>query len=372
MTQPVEMSLDTKCYLCERYYANSQDSFFVYKCFLCMKFTFYCISCELILQKLFGKGNFFKCMFCDKLTNALDKLEIGSQKFKNNISNNSFFKTPSKPFIENNIPISSIRQNNHSKYFINNNKEEERKDNNSNINNPNNIVISNFLTDFNKINIDLSLNEKTINDNKSISSINNNNKFFFNKNINTSDTANTTNRTLANSNSLSNLNSMNNFSLLTSKSRLNKRFCLNESLLGRKRDDSVNASEYRQPSKIINRNPRSRGKFKNLISMKMSKMYKNDNNSNNPFINKNESVDKTLDEYRKKNSEIKNVFLSSLNNNNNDNNEINSGFGFNLLRDNKNTNNIFVNRQSNLMNFSGIDGKSTPHRLSSNNSFEYF
>ena len=51
-----------------------------------MKLTSYCISCELKLQKLFGKGNFFKCMFCDKLTNALDKLEIASQKAKYNIN----------------------------------------------------------------------------------------------------------------------------------------------------------------------------------------------------------------------------------------------------------------------------------------------
>ena len=310
MSHPVELPLDTKCYLCDTYYANSQESFFAYKCFLCMKFTSYCMSCELKLQKLFGKGNFFKCMFCDKLTNALDKLEIASQKAKYNINNNSFFKTPSKPFMENNIPISSIRQNNKSNFFINNN-EEERKDNN---NIPNNMVISNFLNDFNKININLALNKKSLNDNKSISSLNTNNKIFLNRNINSSDTSKLTNRTLTNYMS-----------------------------------------------------SRSRGKFKNLISMKMSKMYRNENN----ISNNNEGMEETLNEYRKKNCEIKNVFLSSLNSINK--NGENSGIRFNLLKDNnKNNNNIFINRQKEIMNFSTIDGKTTPHRLSSNNSFEYF
>ena len=370
MTQQVELSLDTKCYLCDSFYANSQESFIVYKCFLCMKYTSYCLPCELKLQRLFGKGNFFKCLFCDKLTNALDKLEIKSPKSKLNI-NNSFFKTPSKPFMENNIPISSIRQNNHSNFFINNN-EEERKDNNSNINNPNNIVISNFLNDFNKININLALNQKSLNNNKSISSINNNKNFPY-KNINITDTTKGTNWTLTNSNSLSNFKTMNNFSLLTNKSRLNKRFCLNESLLGKKRDDSENASEYRQTLRSNNIcTSRSRGKFKNLISIQMSKMYKNENN-NNSFIGKNQGIEETLNEYRKKNCEMKNVFLSGLNSCNN--NKDNNGFGFNLLRtNNKNSINPFMDKQREIINFSTIDGKATPHRISSNNnnSFEFF
>ena len=152
-----------------------------------------------------------------------------------------------------------------------------------------------------------------------------------NRNINISDIS-----SKANNKSLINPNNMNDFSLLTSRNRLNKRFCLNESLLGKKRDESANNNEFRglrQNSKINIRNP-SKGKFRNLISMKMSKVYNNDEMSNNNANN----------------------------------------FGLNLLRDksrNKDVkNNIFANHQRSIT-LSFIDGKSTPHRLS-NNSFEYF
>jgi hypothetical protein len=251
----------------------------------------------------------------------------------------------------NNIPISSIRQSNNSNnyFFKANNAEEERKNNgnernNNNDNSPsdnNKIMLSHFLNDFNKMNINFSL--KNISNNNNIS----NGTSFNNKNY-----LNNNNTTMNNSNNISNYpkNDMNDFSLLTSRSRLNKRFCLNESLLGKKRDDSLNATEFRgfnnyrerQNSKINIRNP-SRGKFKNLISMKMSKVYNNDEMAN------------TINEFNKKNNN--NPFMIKLvteKNRNNDNMK----------------NNLFSNNQRSI-NLSFIDGKSTPHRLS-NNSFEYF
>ncbi len=322
MSQSMELPLDTRCYLCDSYYANIHQPFVIYKCFKCKKLTPYCISCEIKLQKLFGKGNFFKCTHCDKLANAEDKVEVGpSTNSNNNINlNNSFYKTPSKPFMENNIPISSIRQsNNGNNFFIKvNNTVEERKNNanDRSKNSPEKIMLSHFLEDFNKMNINFALKNRSNNSN-------NGNK---------------------------QNNNMNDFSLLTSRNRLNKRFCLNESLLGKKRDESLNATEFRgfnnyrerQNSKINIRNP-SRGKFKNLISMKMSKVYNNDEMAN------------TINEYKKKNNN--NPFMINLfteKNRNNDNMK----------------SNLFSNNQQSI-NLSFIDGKSTPHRLS-NNSFEYF
>ena len=343
MSQSIELPLDTKCYLCDSYYVNVCQSFIIYKCFKCKNCTPYCASCEIKLQKLFGKGNFFKCIHCDKLANAEDKIEVAPSKnnlYENSNSNsnsNSFYKTPSKPFMENNIPISSIRQSNNSNnyFFKLNNAEEERKNNNA----PSNkVMLSHFLDDFNNMNINFSL--KNISNNNIPNNTSLNNKTYLNnittvnngnRNINISDIS-----SKANNKSLINPNNMNDFSLLTSRNRLNKRFCLNESLLGKKRDESANNNEFRglrQNSKINIRNP-SKGKFRNLISMKMSKVYNNDEMSNNNANN----------------------------------------FGLNLLRDksrNKDVkNNIFANHQRSIT-LSFIDGKSTPHRLS-NNSFEYF
>lgn len=328
MSQKVELPLDTQCYLCDSFYANVHQIFVIYKCFVCMKSTPYCMSCELKLQRLFGKGYLFKCRFCDKLTNAIEKIEVSPPN--NNINvNNSFFKTPSKPFVENNTPISSIRQNNNSNYIYKLNQEEEKIENNTN-----KTVLSNFLNDFNKININLALKQNA-------------NEI---RNVNNPGVAKV-NQVLNNSNSLSDFKTINDYSLLTSRNRLNKRLALNESLLTRKRDDSENNHN------LSRLNP-SKGKFKNLISMKMSKVYKNNN----------EDADNSVNDFRKNNCEIKNIFLKDNNNN------PNNGLYSNLISErNKNDNvgyNPFLSNQRGL-NYSFIDGKSTPHRLA-NNSFEYF
>ena len=90
----------------------------------------------------------------------------------------------------------------------------------------------------------------------------------------------------------------------------------------------------------------------------MSKVYKNNN----------EDVDNSVNDFRKNNCEIKNIFLKDNNNN------PNNGLYSNLISErNKNDNvgyNPFLSNQRGL-NYSFIDGKSTPHRLA-NNSFEYF
>jgi len=190
MSQKVEIPLDTQCYLCDSYYSQAHLVFVVYKCFLCMKYTPYCMACELQLQRLFGKGNFFKCMICDKLTNALDKIEVCPCSI-NDISNSSIININNKNYINNTII---------------------------------NIIVSPFRKDGHD------------------------------------------------------------YSLLANRSRLNKRLGLNDTLSGRKRDDSENNIK-------LNRTNRSRGKFKNLISMKMSKVYKKDNNEDREIsTNNNESM----------------------------------------------------------------------------------
>ena len=341
MSLSFQLPSNTKCYLCDSFYSNNLQSFIVYKCFLCMKLTPYCMSCEFKLQKLFGKGNFFKCSHCDKLTNALDKIEIAPS------NNNSFYKTPTKPFMENNVPISSIRPNNSINFLIKKDEDEERKDENNDRNNsPNEIMLSRFLDDFNKINLNNKRNNNISNNNFMNNTIAVNNNRSINPFIISKDNNN-------NLSSVSNYNKINDFSLLTSKNHLNKRFCLNESLLARKREDSENANEFRgynrykegQNPKINDRNP-SRGKFKNLIAMKMSRVYNNDNNNSKEIEN--------------------NSFV--INNNVN-----NSGFGFNLIKNKKHErvkSNLFFNDPKRI-SFNLLEGKSTPHRLT-NNSFEYF
>ena len=193
--------------------------------------------------------------------------------------------------------------------------------------------------------IDFAQEQKANNDLGNTSFINNN------RNINNPGVSQT-NHLLNNSSSLSNFKGINNYSLLTSRNRLNKRLALNESLLEKKRDDSENNHN-------LNRVNPFRGKFKNLISMKMSKVY-NKNNDN---------ADNSFNDFRKNNCNIKNIFLKDNNNNN-----ANNGIYSNIRSErNKNDNvgyNPFLSDQRGL-NYSFIDGKSTPHRLT-NNSFEYF
>ena len=65
MSQAIELPLNTQCYLCDSFFSQSQYPFVVYKCFCCLELTPNCYSCEKILQKLFGRGNLFKCAKCN-------------------------------------------------------------------------------------------------------------------------------------------------------------------------------------------------------------------------------------------------------------------------------------------------------------------
>ena len=248
MSDELELSLDTKCYLCDLFFTQSNEPFILYKCFCCMKFTPYCFSCELKIQRLFGRGNLFKCTYCNKLTNAIDKIEINPQNIKKNINpisnslstkNSSYFKTPIKSLIENNSLLNNIR--------LNHQNNEERKDNNNSIISSDNNVISNFIKEFslfdlsnNSINRNITKNRNPeINNNminSSLSIIRDNNINNYSKNRR--DISNFGNRTLTNSNSVNNFRKINDYSLLKDRNRINRKYCVNNNFLGKKRDES--------------------------------------------------------------------------------------------------------------------------------------
>ncbi len=402
MTQQVEISLDTQCYLCESFLAQSQRPYTVYKCFRCMKCTYYCFSCELIMQKLFGQGNFFKCVHCNKLSNAIDKIEINPLNILNRpnqiqkvmpVNNNTFYKTPTKPFMENNVPISSIRSFN-TNYAINqnNNNEEERKDNNNNANsninaNTNNNMLSNFINEFSMINLALNSNKNDIpqiNQNhhypNSYSNNINNNSINFNQNISNSNNniqnnSNLANRTLTSSGSVSNFRKVNDFSLLRSKRRMNRKFCLNETFLGKKRDEYNMKSEFRGYNKskdkmtIKNQEQNRRNIFgttkpKKLISRNMSKVYNTENNINNyTKIEIEPNNVNVINNNKKDNFQLNNVFSNN-----------NNSLGFALFNDNNMRSNLFNKNEMmhQKSNSTIIDGNVTPHRIYDNLDDQYF
>lgn len=383
MSQPVEISLDTLCYLCDSFLAQSQEPYVVYKCFCCMKFTPYCFSCELKIQKLFGRGNFFKCVHCNKLTNAIDKIEINPSKHPINSNqiqkgisiNNSFYKTPTKPFVENNAPISSIKCVS-SNYLVSQKNEEERKDNNISTSNK---MLSNFINEFNMINLALNSNKNNVpqvNQNQncqdSHNNLNNNSVYLSqNNNNNIQNNSNLMNRTLTTSGSVNNFKKISNFSLLRSKRRLNKKFCLNDTFLGKKRDESNMKSEFRGYNKSkektisINKNKDIFGttKPKKLISRNMSKVYKTENNINNNLTCSNIELGRVINNFKRENCELNNIFLNN-----------NGSSGFPLFNDNNMRSNLFVNNQNGGMgqNSTCTDGTTTPHRIYDNNDGQYF
>lgn len=153
MWQKIKLSLKTKCYLCGTYFDQSRESYVLYKCFFCKKFTHYCFFCSLKSQKIFYRENFFKCLYCNKLTNSLDKIVINpcfQNYFKE--SNNSFIINNNLTAInkgdKKNKIISKNNQNKDDNYISLNNKcnKNERKVNY--LKNKNYIINSNKMKIF--------------------------------------------------------------------------------------------------------------------------------------------------------------------------------------------------------------------------------
>jgi len=379
----MEVSIDSHCYLCDSFFAQTQEPYVVYKCFCCMKFTPYCIPCELKIQKLFGRGNFFKCIHCNKLTNAIDKLEINPSNPQKNIGqihkgisiNNSFFKTPQKSFIENNVPISSIKCNNSSNnnYIINSKNNEERKDNNSN-GIGNSTMLSNFINEFKMINLALNSSKNDLSQNCQTQNRFNINDNYMNNTISCSVNGNSIdnhkgNKILINSGSMQNLNNVSDHSLLKSKDRLNKRFVLNNTFLGKKRDESDKKSEFRGynksknkvPSSSIDKNVLGTTKSKKIITRKMHKICKTDADMRN-FNTENIELKPAVNDSRKENVELSNIFMNK-----------DGSFCFPSINDSNISSSLFINQNTGLGRSSmGINGTVTPHRILDNTDGQYF
>ena len=370
--QQLELSSETQCSLCDLFYSQSQKPFIIYKCFCCLKLTPVCLSCELILQRILGKGNLFKCIHCNKLTSSLDKFEINPSNQQNIINqrnfltNSSFFKTPIKSFLDNNsnnAALNSFRFN------------EERKDDSSVC--PNNNPISTFVKEFSLF--DIGKNSNSISnlgqiENSSKNNINNinfvNSSLFTNINKrNIAGTSNFVNRTLTSSNSVNDLRKNNDFSLLKQKRRINRRFCLKDiSFLGRKRDDSFNLEDSRgyekSKDKVIfnngNRNILGTVKPKKLITKKMSRLYSrgNDENNTNALTKCKFGLISDENNFRREdlkfNGNFANPFENCLNMNNN---------------------NLFINQNGLFgQGMNAISGTATPHKFytNTNNDEIYF
>ena len=379
----MEVTIDSHCYLCDSFFAQSQEPYVVYKCFCCMKFTPYCIPCELKMQKLFGRGNFFKCIHCNKLTNAIDKLEINPSNQQKNLSqirkgislNNSFFKTPQKPFIESNVPISSIKCNNsgNNNYLINSKNGEERKDNNSN-GIGNSTMLSNFINEFKMINLALNSNKNDFSQNCQNQNCFNINDNYMNNTISGSVNGNNidnhkANKILINSGSMQNLNNVSDHSILKSKARLNKRFILNNTFLGKKRDESDKKSEFRgynkskdmKPSSSIDKNVLGTTKTKRIITRKMHKICKTDADMSN-FNTENIELKPAVNDFRKENVELSNIFMNK-----------DGSFCFPSVNDSNISSSLVINQNTAIGHSSmGINGTVTPHRILDNTDGQYF
>ena len=355
MSETIELPLNIQCYLCDSLFCQSQQIYILYKCFTCMKFTPYCLPCELKMQKLLGRGIFFKCNYCDKLTNALDKIEVSPQNFLMNmnpltnsisINNNPCLKTPIKP-LDSNQQSSSIKYNK----IISLAKpktEEERKDNSIN-----NDVLTNFINEFKKV--ELEINSKNngisqIGDIRNCSESNNNLKKNNSISLHKGNIYNYSNKTLANSNSVNKLNKINDFSLLKSRKRFNKGFG-NATFLGKKRDDSnspinlrgCNKSKEKSESISASRDIFGTTKPKRIITKNNLKLGRTINGLNN-FNN---GLCSTSNNSRRHIIDLKSCLM------------------------NRNPEIHFTNSGNNE-GFNTISGTVTPHRLYVNNNDEIY
>ena len=383
MSEALELSLDTQCYLCDLLFTHSNEPFILYKCFCCMKFTPYCFSCELKLQRLFGRGNLFKCICCNKLTNAIDKIEINPQSIQKNINpisnslstkNSSYFKTPIKSLIQNNSLLNNIKLNKINEH--NSKNEEERKDNNNSIISSDNNVISNFIKEFslfdlannsNNINItrirNPEINNSMVNNSLTIYRDNNINNYIKN-NRDVSNLGNR-NRALTNSNSMNDFRRINDYSLLRDRKRINRQFCVNNNFLGKKRDESEKSGDLRGKSKdkICSNNNL---KIKKLISRNMSRLYSNGNNNgiDGSSLTRGKLGYSAINNSRTDFFDFKNNMI-----------KYNGSFG-NPIGNNYNiSSNLFSNQNEIVgigLNNNTISGTATPHKFNTISDEQYF
>lgn len=379
MSEALELSLDTQCYLCDLFFTQSNEPFILYKCFCCMKFTPYCFSCELKIQRLFGRGNFFKCTYCNKLTNAIDKIEINPQNIKRNINlisnplstkNSSYFKTPIKSLIENN---SLLRLNSH-----NSQNEEEKKDNNNSIISSDNNVISNFIKEFSLFDLASNSNNRNITKirnpeinnnmiNSSLTIIRDNNINNYTKNRRDISNYGNRNRALTNSNSVNDFRKINDYSLLKDRKRINRKYFANNNFLGKKRDESGKSDEFRGYNKSRDKiRSHNEGNFKpkQIITKNMSRLYNGNNNIDGSALTRGKlGLYSAVNNSRTQYFDFKN---SIMNNNGNSGNPM--GNNYNICT------NLFSN-QNGIVSIglnNAISGTATPHKFNTKNDEQYF
>ena len=239
MSRMIEIPSDTSCFLCDSLFAQSSEIYVAYKCFCCINITAYCLQCDAKMRKLLGQGTFFKCVHCNKLTNAIDKIELAppnslqTNQIPDNNQNfsNALYKTPIKPFLSNsNIAINSIKQ------LPSSLKEKNGEESKENSLYSNKHMLNNFITDFNNIN--LTTCSKNIEEDQNL--ISTNLKILNNKNNRHERCF--SNKSLVDSTSQKHFMASNDFSLLKTKNRINKLKCINDTLLQKKRDDSLDCN----------------------------------------------------------------------------------------------------------------------------------
>lgn len=255
MFQISDVPQDFKCYLCDLLYWKSQDVFLLYNCSFCMKFTPYCISCDSCLAKLFGSGNVFKCLHCNKLTNSINKIEIGSSNpgvIINSLTHQRSYKNPFESILANNVR-NSIKMKNSSFFFdIDVNSTKNEKDKGANFPPSRNFNI----LENNKIVCSDSFNRS------------NNIVSGYNRNINS------LKRTLMNSPN-NNVVIKNNFASGNASDKRVNKFFLDDIVFGKKKQKSLKRSSF--DAYVTSKNKKIKG-HNNLISVKMSKIYRNKNN----------------------------------------------------------------------------------------------
>ena len=339
-----------------------------------MRFTPYCFPCELKLQRLFGKGNFFKCTYCNRLTNAIDKIEINPQIIKKNIhpipnsfstQNSSNFKTPIRG--NNTLLLNNIRLNNHNPH-----NEEERKNNINSIISCDNNVISNFIKEFSLF--DLGNNSRNfakkrnpeINNNvinTSLSIIRDNNINNYNKNRRDISNVGNRNRALTSSNSVNDFRNINDYSLL--KDRKSSKNNVNNNIPG-KSDESDESAEFRGYNKSKNKicsNNNGNIKPKKIIK-KMSRLY----NGNNDIDGGSSSTRGEFGLYSDVNNSRTSCFDFK-------NNIMNNGSSGNPMDNNYNSRTSLFSNKNGIVRIglkNRISGTSTPHKFNTLSDKKYF
>ena len=235
-------------------------------------------------------------------------------------------------------------------------------------------MLSNFINEFKMINLALNSNKNDLSQNCQNQNCFNINDNYMNNTISGSVNGNNidnhkANKILINSGSMQNLNNVSDHSILKSKARLNKRFILNNTFLGKKRDESDKKSEFRgynkskdmKPSSSIDKNVLGTTKTKRIITRKMHKICKTDADMSN-FNTENIELKPAVNDFRKENVELSNIFMNK-----------DGSFCFPSVNDSNISSSLFINQNTAIGHSSmGINGTVTPHRILDNTDGQYF